>query len=86
MPRLKLTRKEQLIHRCTTVDCTNVQRPHYHETSVELIVQRRLLDLLNQLTMLSLDVDYNTEDGEHKTTKVVLLSDVNAVFEHASDL
>lgn len=86
MPRLKLTRKEQLDHRCTGVDCTNAHRPHYHETSVELIIQRRLNDLHSKLTALATNVDYNTETGEHKTTQVVLLSDVDALIEHAFEL
>ena len=86
MPRLKLTRKEQLVHRCTGVDCTNAHRPHYHETSVELIVQRRLSDLHSKLIALATSVDYNTESGEHRTTQVVLLSDIDALIEYASEL
>lgn len=55
MPRLKLTRKEQNLHRCTTPQCP-ADRAHYHETSVEIIVTNRLNKILTQLSDVAIEI------------------------------
>lgn len=81
MPRLKITRKEQNTHRCTTVACSNAHRPHYHETGVELIIVSRLIQVLNSIKALAVDVTADNSEGVPYTMSIVPMADVQALIE-----
>lgn len=80
MPRLKLTRKEQNLHRCTTPRCP-ADRAHYHETSVELIVKARLELVLQRMRDEAITTTLERY-GRTKDLEVVPLSDLQAIIEH----
>lgn len=80
MPRLKLTRKEQNLHRCTTPRCP-ADRAHYHETSVELIVKARLERVLQRMRDEAVVTTFERGKATYPVN-VVALSDVLVIIEH----
>lgn len=77
MFRLSLTSKERNLHGCNFSTCQRPPRdPHFHVTSVEILMTRRFETVLTRLRD-SAQWDLNS------SSSVVELADIEAIFEEA---